>query len=185
MDKDQDRIDALVAEQHRGKRHKLLLFWGHTPQRTDVVDKACLSQWYPSPFVVDGLRFATAEHWMMHGKAMLFGDHDIAAQVLTSKSPAAAKKLGRMVRGFGEVAWCDHRFELIVRGTVHKFQQHNALREWLLGTKDKVLVEASPMDRIWGIGLAADSDEAQDPARWRGLNLLGFALMAARAQLAV
>jgi len=183
IDPDRARIDDLIAARARGDRTKLLMFWGHTPQRPDVVDKACLSQWYDAPFVVDGQRFATAEHWMMHGKAKLFGDDDIAARVLADDRPAVVKKLGREVQGFDDARWRAHRFELITQGSLHKFRQHAALREWLLATGDLVLVEASPTDTIWGIGLAAASPEANDPSTWRGLNLLGFALMAARSQL--
>lgn len=183
IDPDRARIDDLIAARARGEKQKLLLFWGHTQKHPDVVDKGCLSQWYPSPFVVDGARFATAEHWMMHGKARLFHDDAIAARVLADDNPAVVKKLGREVQGFDDDVWRAHRFELITQGSLHKFRQHGALREWLLATGDLVLVEASPMDRIWGIGLAASSPQATDPSTWRGLNLLGFALMAARSML--
>lgn len=175
--------DDLIATFERGERRKLLPFWGHTPKRDDVVDKSCLSQWYPAPFVVAGRRFATAEHWMMFGKATLFRDAAIAQRVLDDDRPAVVKKLGREVAGFDDALWQQARFALIVEGSLHKFRAHPALREWLLATGDLVLVEASPTDRIWGIGLAADDDAANDPRRWRGLNLLGFALMQARATL--
>ena len=87
------------------------------------------------------------------------------------------------MRGFDEAVWERERFGIVVEGSVHKFGQDAALRQFLLGTGERVLVEASPRDRIWGIGLAADDERATDPARWRGLNLLGFALMEAREVL--
>ncbi len=87
------------------------------------------------------------------------------------------------MRGFDSAEWERRRFEYVVEGNVHKFGQDPALRDYLLGTGSRVLVEASPVDRIWGIGLAADDERAPDPARWRGLNLLGFALMEARRRL--
>lgn len=87
------------------------------------------------------------------------------------------------MRGFDQAVWERERSGIVVEGSVHKFGQDDRLRGYLLGTGDRVLVEASPMDRIWGIGLAADDERAQDPARWRGLNLLGFALMEARERL--
>jgi ribA/ribD-fused uncharacterized protein len=132
---------------------------------------------------VDGVTYPTAEHWMMAGKARLFGDDAALARILGAPQPGAAKKLGRQVRGFDEDTWIRHRWDLVVDGNVAKFGQDTALREYLLGTGSRVLVEASPLDRVWGIGLAADDERTADPASWRGLNLLGFALMEARERL--
>ncbi|WP_443056932.1 NADAR family protein [Streptomyces sp. NBC_00669] len=174
-------LAALVAS---GTRVKYLHFWGHRPQRDGSVGPGCLSQWWPAPFTVDGVTYATAEHWMMAGKARLFGDEDAARRVLVAGHPKAAKSVGRSVRGFDEAVWERERFALVVAGSVHKFGQHPDLRAYLLGTARRVLVEASPLDRVWGIGLAADDDRAERPDAWRGLNLLGFALMAARDELA-
>ncbi|WP_157536783.1 NADAR family protein [Kitasatospora mediocidica] len=176
-----EELAALVAT---GVRPKYLLFWGHRAERDGRIGAGSLSQWWPAAFVVDGVRYATAEHWMMAGKARLFGDEEIVPRILAARTPAEAKKLGRLVRGFDDVRWDAARFDLVVAGNVAKFGQDEALRTYLLGTGRRVLVEASPLDRIWGIGLAADSELATDPARWRGLNLLGFALMEARRRLA-
>lgn len=120
---------------------------------------------------------------MMAAKARLFGDEEIARQVLGARTPGAAKALGRRVAGFDEDVWRAHRFAVVVAANVAKFGRHADLRGYLLGTNNRVLVEASPVDRVWGIGLTADDPRAADPARWRGLNLLGFALMQARADL--
>lgn len=177
-------VDALIAHARDGERVKYLYFWGHRPQRDGSVGAGCLSQWWPAPFTVDGVTYATAEHWMMAGKARLFGDEDAAARAVAAGHPKAAKAVGRSVRGFDETVWVRERFALVTEGSVHKFRQHPELLAFLLGTGERVLVEASPPDRIWGIGLAADDERAQDPAAWRGLNLLGFALMEARARLA-
>jgi hypothetical protein len=114
---------------------------------------------------------------------MLFGDSAMAARILDSRHPRAAKMLGRGVAGFDDRKWTAERFEIVVTGSVAKFGQHPSLRDWLTGTGRRVLVEASPTDRVWGIGLTASDERAADPARWRGLNLLGFALMQARDQL--
>ncbi len=134
--------------------------------------------------MVDGVEYATAEHWMMAGKARLFGDAEAERAVLAAKHPAEAKKAGRLVRGFDEETWRRERFGLVAEGSVHKFRAAAELRGFLLATGDRVLVEASPVDRVWGIGLAAADAGAEDPERWRGLNLLGFALMEARERLA-
>lgn len=174
--------DDLIAAIEAGVRVKYLFFWGHT-ETGEEVTAACLSQWYPSPFEVEGVTYLTAEHWMMAGKARLFRDSDELTAVLASTHPGEAKRAGRRVRGFDQVTWERHRFELVIAGNVHKFGQDERLRSWLLGTGDRVLVEASPRDRVWGIGMGRANPDATDPARWRGLNLLGFALMEARDRL--
>ena len=181
-------VEELAAAIAAGETPKWLHFWGHTPKGGDggpAVGQWCLSQWYPSTFRGDdGTGFASAEHYMMWRKALLFDDAEVAAEVLAARTPAEVLGLGRRVRGFDDGSWTAHRWEIVVTGSVLKFGQDPALRDYLLSTRNRVLVEASPLDRIWGIGLAADSEHAQDPARWRGLNLLGFALMEARDRLA-
>jgi ribA/ribD-fused uncharacterized protein len=159
---------------------KYLFFWGHQPARDGSITASCLSQWWPSPFTVDGVTFATAEHYMMWHKARLFGDTETADRILGVRHPNEAKTLGRLVRNFDEDRWVAARYDIVVAGSVAKFGQNDDLRRFLLGTGDRVLVEASPLDRVWGIGLAADDERAADPARWLGLNLLGKALMDAR-----
>ncbi|MEU6668266.1 NADAR family protein [Streptomyces sp. NPDC046727] len=179
-----DGVESLIREVRAGSRIKYLHFWGHQPLPNGRVGASCLSQWWPSPFVVDGVEYATAEHWMMAGKARLFGDTEAERRVLAAEHPAAAKKAGRLVRGFDEEIWERERFRIVVEGSVHKFAADDDLERFLLGTGNRVLVEASPLDRIWGIGLTADDEAASVPERWRGLNLLGFALMEARERLA-
>jgi ribA/ribD-fused uncharacterized protein len=162
---------------------KYLFFWGHQPERDGSIGKGCLSQWWPCTFVVDGQSFASAEHYMMWRKALLFDDAAVAARVLTASSPAAAKSLGRQVSGFEDSAWVAARLEIVVAGNLAKFSQDPSLRSYLLGTGSRVLVEASPLDRVWGIGLEASDPRASDPSSWQGLNLLGEALMEVRATL--
>jgi ribA/ribD-fused uncharacterized protein len=192
-----DSWEALVSAVDSGARVKYLHFWGHRPRSDGRVGASCLSQWWPSPFVVDDVAYATAEHWMMASKARLFGDEKAERRAIDAPNPALAKKAGRLVRDFDDSLWERERFGIVVEGSVHKFAAHADLREFLLGTGERsemgvppaegwgrVLVEASPLDRVWGIGLAADDERAADPERWRGPNLLGFALMAARERLA-
>ncbi|MGV9246879.1 NADAR family protein [Streptomyces sp. NPDC003710] len=178
-----DSREALVRVVRTGARVRYLHFWGHRPRRDGQIGPSCLSQWWPSPFTVDGVEYATAEHWMMASKARLFGDADAERTALRAPNPALAKKAGRLVRGFDEAIWERERFAIVVEGSVHKFAAHADLGAFLLGTGDRVLVEASPVDRVWGIGLAAEDEAAMDPERWRGPNLLGFALMEARERL--
>jgi ribA/ribD-fused uncharacterized protein len=103
---------------------------------------------------------------------------------MSASTPGEAKRLGRSVSGFVEETWEDHRSQIVLRASIAKFSQNPALTEYLLATNVRVLAEASPTDRVWGIGLEAGNDRARDPLQWRGLNLLGFALMSARAELA-
>jgi ribA/ribD-fused uncharacterized protein len=176
-------VSDLIAVLNRGEPVSFLFFWGHRPEPDGSLGRGCLSQWWPASFTVDGRVFATAEHYMMWRKAMLFGDEQVAGQILTAVGPDQAKALGRRACGFDEATWAAHRFDIVVDGSTAKFGQDPDLRAFLLATGDQVLVEASPRDRVWGIGLAADDERAQDPAQWRGLNLLGFALMQARSAL--
>ncbi|MEV7322066.1 NADAR family protein [Streptomyces sp. NPDC093970] len=178
-----DSAEALIRAARAGARIKYLHFWGHRPAPDGRVSASCLSQWWPSPFVVEGVEYATAEHWMMAAKARLFGDAEAERRILAAGHPAEAKKAGRLVRDFDGPTWDRERFGIVTEGSVHKFAADADLREFLLATGDRVLVEASPVDRIWGIGLAATDDAATDPTRWKGLNLLGFALMEARQTL--
>ena len=176
-------LEELRAAVRRGERVKYLYFWGH--RRKGILGAECLSQWYPAAFVLDGHRFATAEHSMMFAKAMLFGDDETAQRIVDARSPGAAKSLGREVRGFVEATWAAHRFDIVIRGNEAKFGQNPPLAEFLLTTGTKVLVEASPSDRIWGIGMTEHAPEATNPLEWRGSTLLGFALMDVRRRLCV
>ncbi|MEM1115057.1 MAG: NADAR family protein [Bacteroidota bacterium] len=176
-------VSDLVQALDRGERVKYLLFWGHQPGREGAVDKACLSQWYPASFEVDDTMYPSAEHFMMAEKARLFGDTEAIGRILDASHPGAAKRIGREVRGYNETAWSAVRVDAVVRGNVAKFGQNAALAAFLLGTGERVLVEASPVDAVWGIGLAAGDGRAQNPSQWQGDNLLGFALMEARHRL--
>ena len=179
-----ESVETLVGAVASGARVKYLHFWGHRPRTDGRLGPSCLSQWWPSPFTVDGMAYATAEHWMMASKARLFDDAEAERHAIAAGSPAAAKRAGRLVRGFDEAVWERERYGIVVTGSVHKFGSDPALKSYLLTTGDRVLVEASPLDRIWGIGLPPDDERTEDPTRWRGLNLLGFALMEARRRLA-
>lgn len=142
------------------------------------------SQWYRCSFTVDGKAFTCAEQFMMHGKAMLFGDTGVAAKILAADHPRDHKALGRKVKPFDDATWRREREAIVLAGNRAKFGQNPALRELLLATAGTTLVEASPYDRIWGIGLAATDPRAQDPNTWRGQNLLGAILTKLRDELA-
>jgi ribA/ribD-fused uncharacterized protein len=177
--RDKQFLENLRSRFNAGEKLRYVFFWGHQKKTGDVT-ASCFSQWYGAPFVVHGQPYPTAEHFMMAEKAALFGDTATRARVLEAASPGAAKALGREVRGFNEAVWVENRFSIVVRANAAKFGQNPALQRFLQQTGSRILVEASPVDRIWGIGVAQDDDKAKNPNLWRGLNLLGFALMKVR-----
>lgn len=168
MSRQRDEIEDLVETE------RFVLFWK---------PPAVFSQWTLAAFEVDGARYTSAEQFMMAEKARLFGDEVTRAKILATTSPRQQKRLGRQVEGFDDVVWTRERVGIVVRGNLAKFGQDPALRRALLATGDKVLVEASPFDRIWGIGRRPTDPKALVPAEWRGLNLLGKALERVRDEL--
>jgi ribA/ribD-fused uncharacterized protein len=164
---------------------KFLFFWGHQPSKDGIITKTCFSQWWVSPFVVDGITYKTAEHWMMAKKAELFNDNEVLEKIIQANSPAEAKKFGREVRNYDDTLWLANRYEIVKQGNIYKFNQNLDLKAFLINTKERVLVESSPVDAIWGIGMASDHKDIQNPEKWRGLNLLGFALMEVRDELKI
>ena len=174
---------TLIAQVERGIRFKYVFFWGHTGA-AGRVGTFVFSQWRePASFTLDGVTYPTAEHYMMAEKARLFGDDEMRGKIIAASSPGAAKALGRAVANFDNQVWVQHRLDIVVKGSAAKFGQNPALKTYLLETGNKVLVEAAPRDTIWGVGLGKDNERIQDPRTWRGENLLGFALMKARALL--
>jgi ribA/ribD-fused uncharacterized protein len=176
-------LNRKELEEH-SKKNKLefTFFFGHTNYK-EFITPTCFSQWYPSPFVEDGVDYPDAEHYMMARKAMLFSDEGSLKKILASKDPARAKFLGRKVTGFDHGKWEEHKFDIVLQGSLLKFSQNQELGEFLLSTNDNIIVEASPFDPVWGIGMSAGDPYAKHPKFWAGENLLGFALMETRRQL--
>ncbi len=174
--------EDLAEYVNHGNRVKYVFFWGHKKPKSGV-SKSCFSQWYDAPFECEGNSFMTAEHYMMYRKALLFDDCVAARRLLAASNPGEAKAIGREVKNFNQEKWDACRFEIVVSGNLAKFSCNPELKEFLLNTGNRVLVEASPVDKIWGIGLAEDDPACENPNLWKGANLLGFALMEAREQL--
>jgi ribA/ribD-fused uncharacterized protein len=170
----------LEAKYNQGEALTYIFFWGHTAKKSDDVGPYVFSQWFYAPFTVGGITYKTAEHWMMANKALLFGNKALAVQIIETDKPAFVKELGRKIEDFDEETWNQNKFEIVVQGNLAKFQQHEKLQSFLLNTGNKVLVEASPVDIVWGIGLSKDEPAIENPQTWKGENLLGFAIMQAR-----
>lgn len=154
-----------------------IYFWGHTsvPGR---ITRSCLSQWYPAPFTENGVTFPTAEHYMMYQKAKLFGDKGAMKAILEADTPKKAKELGRHVKHFRPDVWEKHCREIVAQGNYLKFSQNKELGHYLNRTGKAILVEASPYDKIWGIGISRE--DAEKGVDWQGTNWLGEALMRVR-----
>ena len=173
----------LQQEFAAGRKRELCMFWGHQPAQDGSITKSCFSQWWMADFYSIAHSYLCMEQYMMAGKAELFGDQEIREQILKCNDPRQIKALGRKVRGFDQTVWDRFKYAIVLNGNWCKFSQNRALREFLLSTGDSVLVETSPYDSIWGIRLSASAPEAQNPPKWRGQNLLGFALMEVRDEL--
>ena len=142
-----------------------------------------LSNWYPSPFTLDGVAFSSMEQYMMYRKAVCFGDENVAAQILATVEVAEIKALGRIVSGYDESLWNGVRQIVVYEGLLAKFSQNSELGEQLKRTGNTVLAECAVKDRIWGIGLSMHDPNRLDRAKWQGQNLLGYALMMVRERL--
>ena len=147
------------------------------------------SQWskhiielYGAPFANEGetVLFDNAEQAMMVAKANTFEDFDIIPEMMSTDDPLEIKRLGRKVKNFDKIVWDNLGEDIVYQINLAKFNQNTQLRDQLLKTEDSIIVEASPMDRIWGIGLSINNPKSLDKDQWRGQNLLGKVLMRVR-----
>lgn len=160
-------------------KNNYLLFWG-----------SHFSNWYPAEFVINNIadvpgemQFNCVEQYMMYMKAKLFNDRTIMSAVLNTNNPKEQKSLGRKVGGFKLDVWDGCKDLIVYDGCFAKYSQNSDLKKAILETKNLILVEASPYDKIWGIGMAEDDPDATDETKWKGENLLGKALMKVRDTL--
>ena len=143
-----------------------------------------LGNWYLSAFELDGISYSSMEQYMMYQKAVLFGDDDIARQILETSDVGKIKALGRMVKGYDDRIWNGLRQLIVSKGLFGKFSQNEELKKARLDTGDSILAECAVQDKIWGIGLSMKDDRRYDMDAWQGQNLLGFSLMYVRTELA-
>ena len=141
------------------------------------------SQWYKSDFTIEGVTYSTCEQYMMAQKALLFHDKEIYNKIMQSTSPKECKKLGREIKNFDDKIWKDKNEQIIYEGNYAKFSQNNDLKEKLISTGNKTLAEASPFDKIYGIGMDANNPDITNPSTWNGKNILGNVLMRIRDKL--
>ena len=189
----EEKIDELVAVRLNGEKEKFTFFWE---------TQSPFSQWHPSPFLAPvymwendfskqlikngypaDIQFTSAEQYMMYCKAMLFIDLEMAQEILKTANPRKIKELGRQVRRFNEDTWYVYRWRFVYQGNKYKFTQNEELKKALFSTQGTTLVEASPYDKIWGIGLSKDNPKAQLRSTWDGKNLLGEILTELRVEL--
>ena len=160
--------------------NSVIYFWGHTSKSGE---KACFSNWYPSIFTEGDIKFYNTEQYMMYHKAKLFKDIKMMHLILKNPDPRTVKGYGRRVKNFNQLTWENERETIVFNGCLLKFQQNPSLQTFLLSTNNKLLVEASPYDKIWGIGLSEREARITPRAEWQGINLLGKCLMKVRDEL--
>lgn len=148
----------------------------HNPEE----ENGYLSNWWLSDFMVDGIKFTSAEQYMMYGKAKLFGDMETQAKILAVTDVAKIKALGREVKGFDDEVWKANREQIVYTGLKAKFRDNVELKEKLLSTGDAILAECAVHDRVWGIGMSMKDPNRFNTEKWRGMNLLGKLLMRVR-----
>lgn len=172
-------LEQLKKAFKQEKQLEYIFFWGHS-EKPGTITKACLSQWYPCTFQSGDIIYHTAEQYMMAQKALLFNDQEVFNEIMQAADPRQYQKLGRRTRFFKEEVWNKNKYKIVVDGNIAKFSQNPELGGFLKKTGDKILVEASPYDHIWGIGMSQDNPGINNPFNWNGSNLLGFALMDVR-----
>lgn len=147
-----------------------VFFWG-----------SIFSNWHPCEFEFDDKEFGThkfknTEQAFMWLKAKYFQDEETAEEILVNPNPRTSKKLGRKVKGFDDEKWAMVSYVYMIAVNASKYIQNEDLKQTLFSTAGKQLVEASPFDKIWGIGISKDDDDCLDEHKWKGMNLLGKAL---------
>lgn len=177
------KIDELKADFNKNKKIDFIFFWGHREAKNGEISKSCFSQWWKSDFKREDKIYSCMEQYMMYEKAKLFDDENTAKQIMESNNPKDIKSLGKKAKNFNQNLWDKYKYSIVLNGNYLKFIQNKSLMMFLFSTKNKILVEASPYDSIWGIKMSEKDDNIKNPLMWKGENLLGFALTEVREEL--
>ncbi|MBC2579123.1 NADAR family protein [Clostridium sp. DJ247] len=175
-------INNLKEDYKNGKNLEYQFFSGYQPSKDGSITKSCLSQWWKSDIRIDSNSYSCMEQYMMAEKARLFNDDEALAKIMKSTNQMIMQELGGAVNNFDEKLWVKRRYSIILNGSYAKFVQKDELRQFIIGTKDRVLVYDSAYDKIWGICMN-DFEKKENPFTWEGENLLGFALMEVREEI--
>lgn len=154
---------------------KYIFFWG-----------GIYSQWYKSKMIINGIEYNCCEQYMMHQKSLLFEpekNKEISEKIMKSLDPKEQKSLGRQLVGFNKEIWDSKSLSIVFKGNLSKFSQNKILLNEMMSTGNRIFVEASPNDKIWGIGLHYDDEGIDNPENWMGTNLLGQVLTIVRNEL--
>lgn len=180
-------LEKLQQVWQEGQRFQFIYFWNFKPQdvKLDQYNETCCTQWFPSEFVDEsGQQYSCCEQYMMAQKAILFNDNETLDKILKTNVPRQIKKLGREVKNFDENKWSQNSQEIVFHGNLYKYSQNEKFRNYILSVpRNAIFVEASPLDSIWGIKLAADNPKVQNPLEWKGTNFLGFQITRVRDYL--
>lgn len=177
-----ERLVELLHEEKIGDLPRMNPFYGHYQKGKDI-DNSCLSQWFSCKFMINEKEYNCMEQYMMSAKARLFNDLTTDEEIMKANHPKICKSLGRKVKNFNQQKWDEAKYKIVIEGNLRKFLSDEKLTYFLLGTCATVLIEASPYDRIWGVGLSKEHPLVNKPSQWLGENLLGFALMEVREYL--
>ena len=176
-------LEKLRKEYNAGEKLKFLFFWGHQPSKDGSISKSFFSQWWKSDFLENMDLYCCTEQYMMAGKAKLFNDEEVFEEIMKCKDPKKIKSLGRKVKNFDEEKWNKAKIDIVFKGNYLKFTQNKDLKEFLLSTGNRIIVEASPYDAVWGIKMSEKDEFVNNPLKWKGENLLGFILMEVRDKI--
>lgn len=151
---------------------KYVFFWG-----------SVFSNWAKCKFIHEGVEYSSTEQTMMAAKAKLFGDASALKEVMATRNPRVQKAIGRAIQNFDKAKWLEVCYPLVTDAIYSKFSQNEDMRRILLATGDRIIVEASPEDEVWGIGMSVNDPDILDETKWRGTNFLGKGLMEARDRI--